>query len=69
VFTNGAVPPKSQLRGQDRGAGAAVDTAAAVEMKKGLYAAPDATAQKLIADGMQGLAIARLQEIHSAGAR
>ncbi|WP_020684212.1 hypothetical protein [Streptomyces prunicolor] len=69
VFTNGAVPPKSQLRGQDRGAGTAVDTAAAVEMKKGLYAAPDATAQKLIADDMQGRAIARLQEIHSGGAR
>jgi hypothetical protein len=40
VFTNGATPPASQMRGQDRGAGAAaVDVAKARERKAELYAA------------------------------
>ncbi|MFI5880801.1 hypothetical protein [Streptomyces sp. NPDC051554] len=69
VFTNGAVPPRDQLRGQDRGAGTAVDVAKGRELKKGLYAATDATAQKQIADDMQGLAIAKLAEIHQGGVR
>ena len=68
VFTNGAVPPANQLRGQDRGAPAA-GAAVAQDLKKGLYTATDATEQRRIADDMQGLAIARLQEIHSGGAR
>lgn len=62
VFTNGAVPPRDQLRGQDTGA-RHVDTAGAREMKKSLYSA-DAPEQQRIATQMQGLAIAELQEIH-----
>jgi hypothetical protein len=67
VFTHGAVPagqPQPQLRGQDRGAPAAIGTPQALEMKKGLYGAADATEQNKIAQDMQALAIARLQEIH-----
>jgi hypothetical protein len=62
VFTQGAVPPRDMLRGQDRGA-APVDMAKAQEMKKGLYSA-DAPEQNRIATDMQTAAIARLQEIH-----
>jgi hypothetical protein len=64
VFTNGAVPPTAALRGQNRGAAAQIDVASAQELRKGLYGSGDAGEQKRVADTMQGLAIARLQEIH-----
>jgi hypothetical protein len=64
VFTNGAVPPKHMLRGQDNGAASSVDVATARELKKRLYSAPDAAEQNQAAIDMQGLAIAQLQEIH-----
>lgn len=63
VFTNGAVPPREMLRGQDRGA-PPVDVTKAQQMKKGLYSAADAGEQNRIANDMQTAAIARLQEIH-----
>lgn len=63
VFTNGAVPPRDQLRGQDRGAPAHIDTGRAREMKKALYTAPNAAEQNRIATEMQGNAIDALQEI------
>jgi flagellar hook-basal body complex protein FliE len=63
VFTNGAVPPAHQLRGQDRGA-PAVNTAQAMELKKSLYGAADAGEQNRIAQGMQATAIDALQAIH-----
>jgi hypothetical protein len=63
VFTNGAVPPRDQMRGQDRGA-PPIDVAKARELKKGLYGAADATEQNRIATDMQQAAIAALQEIH-----
>jgi hypothetical protein len=63
VFTNGAVPPAQNLRGQDRGA-QPIDMAKAQELRKGLYGAADATEQNQIAGTMQELAIAKLQEIH-----
>lgn len=63
VFTNGAVPPRDMLRGQDQGA-PPIDMAKAQQMKKGLYGAADATEQNRIATDMQTAAIARLQEIH-----
>lgn len=63
VFTNGAVPPRDQLRGQDRGAPAHIDTGNAREMKKALYTAPNASEQNRIANEMQGKAIDALQEI------
>jgi hypothetical protein len=64
VFTNGAVPPREMLRGQDRGAPASVDVAKAQQMKKGLYGAADATEQNRIATDMQTAAIEALQAIH-----
>lgn len=63
VFTQGAVPPRDMMRGQDRGA-TPVDVARAQEMKKGLYGAADASEQNRIATDMQELAIAQLREIH-----
>jgi hypothetical protein len=62
VFTRGAVPPAHHLRGQDRGA-APVDTARAAELRKGFYS-PDAGEQNRAAIDMQGMAIAKLREIH-----
>lgn len=67
VFTNGAVPPPHQMRGQDRGA-PSIDVTKAQQLKKSLYGAADATEQNSIATGMQTEAIARLQEIHRGGA-
>ena len=64
VFTNGAVPPRDMLRGQDNGVPAPIDVAKALQMKKGLYGAVDAAEQNRIANEMQTSAIARLQEIH-----
>lgn len=64
VFTNGAVPPAHQLRGQDRGERAAqVDVAKAAEMKATLYKGTAAEQNKAAID-MQTLAIAQLREIH-----
>jgi len=61
VFTNGAVPPPSELRGQDRGSAAtAADVAKASERKQLLYRAPDAGEQNRIAKEMQNDAIAAL---------
>ncbi|WP_128381269.1 hypothetical protein [Streptomyces cavernae] len=62
VFTNGAVPP-AVLRGQDRGA-TPLDRGRALEMKKSLYGAADATEQNRVAQDMQANAIAQLQSIH-----
>jgi len=67
VFTNGAVPPAEQMRGQDQGrANGQVDVAKALERKREMYAAPDAGAQNEIAKGLQGDAIAALTAIHAA---
>lgn len=63
VFTNGAVPPPSMLRGQNAGVPVGVDAAQAQQMKKGLYGAVDAHEQNRIANEMQTGAIAMLQEI------
>jgi hypothetical protein len=63
VFTNGAVPPAHQMRGQDRGA-TPVDVAKARELKTELYRGQDAGTQNRAALELQGLAIAQLQEIH-----
>ncbi|MET7944344.1 hypothetical protein [Streptomyces sp. NPDC005302] len=64
VFTQGAVPPSTALRGQDRGGPMAATIAQGQELKKSLYEAPDATAQNKIAVDMQALAIAQLAQIH-----
>jgi hypothetical protein len=65
VFTNGAVPPASQLRGQDQGASnGTVDVTKALERKGQLYSAPDARAQNEIAKSMQADAISVLSAIH-----
>jgi hypothetical protein len=63
VFTNGAVPPAHQLRGQDRGA-PPIDIAKARELKNELYRGADAGGQNKAAIDLQTLAIAKLQEIH-----
>jgi hypothetical protein len=63
VFTNGAVPPADQLRGQDQGA-RQVDVAKARERKAELYAAA-APEQARIAKEMQGDAIAYLETLHA----
>ena len=64
VFTNGQVPPASQLRGQDQGVAQPVDVAKALELKHELYTA-DAPRQKQIADDMQQMAIDQLAAIHA----
>lgn len=64
VFTNGAVPPRDQMRGQDRGAAAQVDLAKAREQKEALYKAANATEQNRIAQNMQASAIDVLAAIH-----
>jgi hypothetical protein len=66
VFTNGATPPAAVLRGQDQGA-PPVDLARAQELKKGLYRGATAGEQNAIANEMQGMAIARLQQLHHGG--
>lgn len=67
VFTNGAVPPPGQLRGQDRaqqGALPQIDVAKARERKQELYSA-DAPDQARIAKEMQQEAIDRLALMHA----
>ncbi|MFJ9771227.1 hypothetical protein ACIRVF_08280 [Kitasatospora sp. NPDC101157] len=63
VFTNGATPPREQLRGQDHGAPAAVDVAKARQLKGVLYRGT-AVEQNQAATDMQTAAIAALQAIH-----
>jgi hypothetical protein len=68
VFTNGAVPPAEQLRGQDQGRNSGqIDVAKALERRHELYTAPDAGTQNQIAKSMQGDAIAALTAIYAAG--
>lgn len=64
VFTNGAVPPASQLRGQDTGA-VPVDVAKALERKKAFTAAT-AAEQNQMAGEMQQQAIDALAAVHAA---
>jgi hypothetical protein len=66
VFTNGAVPPSSMLRGQDAG-GSAVDPSRIAGLKKGLYASAGANAptQDAIAGEMNAAAIKMLHQIHA----
>ncbi|WP_369043504.1 hypothetical protein [Streptomyces sp. Midd1] len=64
VFTQGAVPPSTALRGQDAGGPMAATIAQGQQLKKSLYDAPDATTQNRIAVDMQALAIAQLAQIH-----
>jgi hypothetical protein len=65
VFTNGAVPPAHQMRGQDRAAGGGpVDIAKAAERRRQLYQAPDAAEQNRVAKEMQAEAIDALAAIH-----
>ncbi|MCI3277650.1 hypothetical protein [Streptomyces cylindrosporus] len=68
VFTNGAVPPAHQMRGQDRGA-QPVDVAKAQELKKQLYRGPDAGEQNAIHGQLNEMAIDALHAIHQGGAR
>lgn len=63
VFTNGAVPPANQLRGQDQGAGQPVDVAKALELKHRMYTADPAEA-KQIHDDLNQLAIDGIAAIH-----
>ncbi len=62
VFTKGQVPPAPQLRGQDQGA-PPIDTAAAADLRKGLYANTAAERDRAAID-LQTLAIAQLEQIH-----
>jgi hypothetical protein len=62
VFTNGAVPPRDQLRGMDRGP-FNTDVMKALERRRSLYQSDDATEQNRLANEMQAEAIARLREI------
>jgi hypothetical protein len=64
VFTNGAVPPAHQLRGQDQGtAPGRVDVAKALDLKHEMYTADPAKA-KQIQDDMTQMAIDKLAAIH-----
>ncbi len=64
VFTNGAVPPPHQMRGQDRGAPPLVDVAKAREMKQRMYTADPAEANR-IATELNQSAIATMAAIHA----
>lgn len=59
VFTNGQTPPAHQMRGQDQGA-APIDVAKAMDRKRQLYGASDATEQNRIAKEMMPEAVAAL---------
>lgn len=63
VFTNGATPPRDQMRGQDRGA-PPIDVTKAAELKATVYRGYNTSEQKQAADTLMGAAIARLSEIH-----
>jgi hypothetical protein len=63
VFTNGAVPPRDQLRGQDRGTASQIDLAKAAELKQELYRGQDAGAQTRAATALNEMAIVKLREI------
>lgn len=62
VFTNGAVPPPHQMRGQDQGA-PPIDVAKARDLKQALYKGT-ASEQNQAAVDMQTAAIEVLQRIH-----
>lgn len=62
VFTNGAVPPRDQMRGQDRGA-PSIDVAKAAELKRELYRGQDAGAQRDAATALNEMAIVKFREI------
>jgi hypothetical protein len=66
VFTNGATPPATQLRGQDRGGAQSVDMAKAMELKATLTTGT-AREQNDAAIEMQKGAIAALNAIHGRG--
>ncbi|MBP5896319.1 hypothetical protein [Streptomyces scabiei] len=63
VFSNGAVPPAPQLRGQDRGAANQIDMAKAAELRNTLRTGT-AAEQNSAAVALQTEAIAALREIH-----
>jgi|GEM_PF-1423626 len=65
VFTNGQVPPASQLRGQDHGAAPLIDVAKAREMKQRMYTADPAEANRIAAE-LNRSAITHLEAIHGA---
>ena len=62
VFTNGAVPPANQLRGQDQGGSQPVDVAKAADLKKTLYSGT-AAEQNVAFGEMQQMAVDRLAEL------
>ena len=61
VMGNGALPPKHLLRGQDKGAPVATDQGES--LRKQWAQSGDAVEQKRLSDELNGLAIARLQEL------
>ena len=63
VFTNGAVPPAHQLRGQDQGEARPVDVAKALDLKHKMYTAEPGEA-KQIQDDLTQMAIDQLAAIH-----
>ena len=64
VFTNGAVPPAHQMRGQDEGAAPGqVDVAKALDLKHEMYTADPARA-KQIHDDLNQMARDQLADIH-----
>jgi hypothetical protein len=63
VFTNGAVPPAHQMRGQDQGAAQPVDVRKALDLKHEMYTADPGKA-KQIHDDLQQMAIDQLASIH-----
>jgi hypothetical protein len=69
VFTNGAVPPAHQLRGQDQGAAArAVDVTKAAELKEQFLSSSSTAPQQAEAfRALEGLAQAEFARIRAAG--
>ena len=64
VFTNGAVPPAHQMRGQDQGtAPGQVDVAKALDLKHEMYTA-DPVRGKQIHDDLNQMARDQLAAIH-----
>ena len=63
VFTNGQVPPASQLRGQDQGA-APVDVAKAAELRETLYHGSGPEQAKAFHE-MELMAVTKLAQIRA----
>ena len=63
VFTNGAVPPPGQLRGQDQGS-APVDVAKAAELKQTLYRGTAREKNEAFGE-MQRMAVDKLADMHA----